>query len=307
MTFAKKSKKKIFATIALVFFVLLAGFAWRNNTVSNLDAPDPTATKKVLSRDGTSIAYETMGQGPVVILVDGAMCHRALGPARPLATLLGQDFTVWIYDRRGRGASGNNLPYVAEREIEDLAALTKAAGGSVFLYGISSGGALALEAANRIQGVQKLALYEIPFIVDDTRPSVPDDFVQQLGERLSAHQEGEAVKMFMRQVGAPGFFIALLPIFPGWPDLKAVAHTLPYDFTVLSGTQAGKPLPAGRWTGVRMPTLVMSGGESQAWMVNAARATARILPNAQHRTIEGQDHMLDPEAIAPVLVKFFKD
>jgi len=130
--------------------------------------------KKVLSRDGTSIAFERLGDGPPLILVDGALCHRRFGPMPKLAPLLARDFTVFMYDRRGRGDSGDTAPYAVEREVEDIDALIEEGGGSAFLYGVSSGAALALEAASRGLGIRKLALYEAPFIVDDSRPPLPE-------------------------------------------------------------------------------------------------------------------------------------
>jgi pimeloyl-ACP methyl ester carboxylesterase len=121
----------------------------------------------VLSRDGTAIAFDKSGVGPPLILVDGALCYRASGPSRSLAALLAEHFTVFTYDRRGRGESGDTAPYAVEREVDDIEALIEEAGGSAYVYGVSSGAALALEAANRGLAIEKLALYEAPFIVDD--------------------------------------------------------------------------------------------------------------------------------------------
>ncbi|HEY3189253.1 MAG TPA: alpha/beta hydrolase [Solirubrobacteraceae bacterium] len=257
------------------------------------------------SSDGTPIAYETTGDGPPVILVDGALCHRASGPSRPLAALLAEHFTVFTYDRRGRGDSGDTAPYAVEREVEDLEALIEEAGGSASVYGISSGAALALEAADRGLGIDKLVVYEAPVIVDDSRPPIPADYVPQLDALLAADRRGDAVRLFLRQVGLPGVLIALMRFMPAWGKLKAVAHTLPYDAATLSGLQAGEPLPAARWTGVTMPTLAVAGGKSPAWLHHGMRALAGVLPNAQLRVLEGQTHMVKPKALAPLLVDFF--
>jgi pimeloyl-ACP methyl ester carboxylesterase len=261
--------------------------------------------KKVRSKDGTSIAFDRAGRGPALILVDGALCYRASGPSGPLAALLAQNLTVFTYDRRGRGDSGDTAPYAIEREVEDLAALVQEAGGSAFVYGISSGAALALEAANHVPGIKKLALYEAPFIVDDTHRPMPDTYLPELKGLIASDRRSAAVKFFMKWVGVPGIFVALMPLLPVWSKLKAVAHTLVYDITLVKDNQRGQPLPAARWNSVTIPTLVADGGKSPAWMRNAMRALAGVLPNAKHRTVEGQTHMLKAEAIAPVLVEFF--
>ncbi|HZO17491.1 MAG TPA: alpha/beta hydrolase, partial [Gemmatimonadaceae bacterium] len=162
---------------------------------------------RVTSKDGTSIAFDRVGSGPPLILVDGALCYRAFGPMGPLAQALASHFTVYTYDRRGRGESGNGRPYAVEREIEDLNALVREAGGSVYAYGASSGGALALEAAKRGVAITKVAVYEPPYITDDSIAPVPDDYVSRLSAHVAAGRPGDAVKSFMRTVGTPGFFI----------------------------------------------------------------------------------------------------
>ena len=189
--------------------------------------------QKISSNDGSALAFERVGKGPPVILVDGALCAREFGPSGPLAALLSQYFTVFTYDRRGRGHSGNTSRYAIEREIEDLQALVGTAGGSAFVYGISSGAALALEAANRGLAIEKLALYEAPFIVDDTRPPIPEDFLAQLDRYLSENRRGDAVKLFLKLVGAPSVVVAMMQFLPMWKKLESVAHTLPYDITIV--------------------------------------------------------------------------
>jgi pimeloyl-ACP methyl ester carboxylesterase len=260
---------------------------------------------KVLSKDGTPIGFDRSGKGSPVILVDGALCYRASGPMGPLAALLAEKFTVFTYDRRGRGDSGNTMPYAVEREVEDIEALIKEAGGSAHVYGISSGAALALEAANHGLAIKKLALYEAPFIVDDSRPPIAPDFVAQLNTLISADRRGDAVKLFMKLVGVPGIFIAIMRFMPAWKKLKGIAHTLPYDIMIVQDNQRGKPLPDKRWASATVPILVVDGGKSPAWMRNGMRALAGVLPNAKLRTLEGQTHMVKPKALAPVLMEFF--
>jgi len=259
----------------------------------------------VQSKDGTAIVFDRSGDGPPVILVDGAFCYRAVGPSKRLAELLAQQFTVFTYDRRGRGGSGDTAPYAVEREVEDLQALIEEAGGSAYVSGISSGAALALEAAARGSAITKLALYEAPFIVDDSRPPIPADIVSQLNELLTADRRGDAVRLFLRQMGAPRLIVALMRLLPVWSKLTGVAHTLPYDFTILAGKQAGTPLPAGQWVEVTMPALVVVGGKSPAWFHHGTRALAQALPNADHRVLEGQMHNVKAKALAPLLAEFF--
>ncbi len=263
--------------------------------------------QKVTSRDGTPIAFDRIGSGPPLILVDGALCYRASGPLPKLAKHLGKSFTVITYDRRGRGDSGDQLPYAVEREIEDLDALIKGAGGSALVCGVSSGAALALEAANHGLAIQKLALYEAPFMVDDSRDPIPDDYLARLNAFVAADQRGDAVKLFMKFVGVPSFAIALMQITPVWSKLKGIAHTLPYDITIVQQHQRGLPLPRNKWTAATMPTLAIDGGKSPAWMRNAMRSLSEVLPNATYRTLPGQTHMVSASALTPVLTEFFRN
>jgi pimeloyl-ACP methyl ester carboxylesterase len=258
-----------------------------------------------VSSDGTTIAYESAGSGPALILVDGALCHREFGGARKLSELLQPHFTVYIYDRRGRGQSGDTAPYAIDREVDDIAALVEAAGGSAYVYGISSGAALALDAANRIPGITKVATYEPPFVVDPSGNVVPDDFLPGLEQVVAEDRRSEAVKRFMRLVGAPRIAIAAMRLMPAWKKLKQVAHTLPYDLTILDGLGKGRPLPADRWTSVSVPTLAIAGGKSPEWMRQGSKALAALLPDAEYRTLEGQTHMVKPKVLAPVLIGFF--
>src|SRR5258707_8754239 len=225
--------------------------------------------EKVNSKDGTLIAFDRSGEGPPIILVDGALCYRASGPMGPLAKLLAQHFTVYTYDRRGRGDSGNTSPYAVEREVDDIEALIIAAGGTAFVFGASSGAALALEAANRGLAIEKLALYEAPFIVDNSRPPTPEDFVAQLDSLIALERRGDAVKLFLKLVGVPAIFLAIMRFMPVWSKLTAVAHTLPYDIRSQKTTsEANRLRPRGalgsmfpRWLrmGARAPSGCYTG------------------------------------------------
>jgi pimeloyl-ACP methyl ester carboxylesterase len=256
------------------------------------------------SADGTRIAYERTGEGPPLIIVDGALCHRGQGPSRSLATELAADFTVFTYDRRGRGESGESGEIALEREVEDLEALVKEAGGTPFLFGASSGAMLALEAASRGVGVARLVMYEPPLIVDDTHRPLPDDWVPNLDAMIAEGRHGDAVKDFMRFVDVPGFALAIMRLLPVWSKLKAVSPSLRYDFAFMAELQRGRPLPATRWATATQPTLVADGGKSPEWMHRGCRAMSEVLPNASHRTVPGQTHIVKATALAPVIREY---
>jgi hypothetical protein len=222
----------------------------------------------VVSRDGTSIAYERSGSGPAVVLVDGALCSRAFGPMPKLAPLLAPHFTVLMYDRRGRGESADRPPYDVAREVEDIDALVRAAGGRAHLVGLSSGAALALHAASRGVAVGKVAAYEPPYVAQGGAPQTAHE--PALRAMIGAGKRGDAVKYFMRDmVGVPAFAVVLMRLMPNvWPKMKAVAHTLPYDAAVMDGFV----VPEGRFASVRAPTLVMHGGKTDAKLMKAADA-----------------------------------
>ena len=259
----------------------------------------------VTSKDGTQIGYSVIGSGPAIVLVDGAMCWRAMGPATPLAEELKDRFTVYTYDRRGRGESGDTKPYSTEREIDDLAALIAAAGGSVKLYAISSGVILALEAANTLPGITGMVLYEAPIFTDATRKPVPADYVQRMDELVASGDNAGAVKHFMQKgIAVPWFVLAMMQVFGMFRKMAPVGHTLPYDTAFVAPLWTYRPIPANRWPHVTMPVLAMGGSKSDAWMQNAQKAIAANLPNAQHRTLPGQNHMVGAAAIAPVIKEF---
>lgn len=191
------------------------------------------AVSKILSSDGVAIAYDRVGQGPPLILVGGAFSYRAFPGLVELAELLSQHFTVINYDRRGRGDSGDTTPYAVEREVDDLDALIRHVGGAASVWGLSSGAVLALRAAAHGLAINRLALYEPPFVVGDSRRP-PADHQAQLTRLVAAGRRSAAAKYFMRRVsGVPAVFMVGLPFLPLWSRFKAVAHTLPYDAAVM--------------------------------------------------------------------------
>ena len=266
--------------------------------------------RTVISKDGTPIAFDQSGQGPAIILISGASATRV--DAAPLATALAPDFTVFAYDRRGRGESGDTFPYAVEREVEDIDALIDEAGGSAFVFGHSSGAVLALEAARLIPTrITKLAVYEPPFILDASRAPAPEDYAQHLTELAASGHRGEAVEYFMTVVGGPAEMVAMMRQSPMWPGLEAIAPTLAYDATVMGNTMRGDPTSLSTWASVPVPTLVMDGTvffgreEGHAFLRHGADEIASILPNAQRRTLEGQDHGAAPDLLAAALKAFF--
>lgn len=261
----------------------------------------------VYSKDGTAIGFDRSGSGPAIIPVGGASGERSHPWMGELVALLEPHFTVFNYDRRGRGDSGDTAPYAVEREVEDLAAVIEAAGGSAFVYGMSSGAVLALDAANHGLAIPKLALYEPPFIVDDSRPPIPREYVAHLDELSAAGRRSDAVEYFMTTaLGVPAEYLGPMKEDPMWAAMEKVSHTLAYDGAIMEGTMWGQPLPAERWTQVTAPTLVIAGGESEPFFHSAARALEKLLPNARRRTLPSQNHAVAPTAIMPVLVEFFK-
>jgi pimeloyl-ACP methyl ester carboxylesterase len=261
-------------------------------------------TQTVQSKDGTVVALERFGAGRPLVLIGGALSTRESG--EPYASALADRFDVITFDRRGRGDSGDTPPYAVEREVEDVEALVAEAGGSALVYGHSSGAVLALHAAASGVAIDRLALYEPPFIVDDSRPPVPADYVAHLEDLLAQGLRGDAVEYFMTAVvGLPTETVAGLRNDASWPWMEAVAHTIPYDGRVMGDMMSGDTKPLERWRAVTVPTLVVDGGASPTWQHNAARALADVLPAAHHRTLEGQDHAAAPEAVASALVEFF--
>jgi pimeloyl-ACP methyl ester carboxylesterase len=257
--------------------------------------------EKVLSKDGTAIAFDRSGEGPPIILVVGAFNDRSTG--WPLAAVLSEHFTVFNYDRRGRGMSGDTAPYAIEREIEDIDALITEAEGSACVFGYSSGAILALMAAARGLTITKLALYDPPFMVDAESSRRFKDLVGQLAALIVSDRRGEAVELFQtKALGMPVEVVAQLRQAPFWPALEDVAHTLVYESTILGEM----PTLAERMSSIPVSTLVISGGEIQVRMLQAAQAVADALPNAEYRSLSGQTHDINPEALAPVLEEFFK-
>jgi pimeloyl-ACP methyl ester carboxylesterase len=255
----------------------------------------------VTSKDGTTIAYDQSGKGQPVVIVGGVLGDRS--QQAPLAALLADHFTVYNYDRRGRGESGMTEPYSVQGEVDDLDAIITKAGGSAFVYGTSGCAILALEAASRglASKMRKLALWEPPYILPNTRPPVPSDYSAQLKQLLTEGRRGDMVELFMtKAVGMPAEFVAPMRSAPWWPFQEMAAHTLVYDAEVVGDYS----LPAKRLASNTVPTLVLDGG-TMPWISQSADAVAAALPKGKRQTLPGQQHNVEPAAIAPALEAFF--
>lgn len=258
----------------------------------------------IRSKDGTTIAFDKEGHGPALIIVDGAMSTRSGGSKPELARLLAQHFTVYRYDRRGRGDSGDTRPYAVEREIEDVDALIDEAGGSAFLYGHSSGGCLALDATVKLgDKVKKLAMYEAPYNDDPAAQKAWGEYLNNLTEALASGRRGDAVALFMAYVGMPAAQIEGMRQAPFWGGMEALAPTLAYDHTGIMGKDGS--IPIERVARVRVPTLLMTGGNGAPFMLETARTLSKAIPGAKLSTLAGQTHDVQADALAPVLVEFF--
>jgi pimeloyl-ACP methyl ester carboxylesterase len=266
--------------------------------------------RTVTSKDGTPIAFEQSGQGPALILVAPAFATR--GDEASRAAALAPSFTVFNYDRRGRGDSGDTAPYAVEREVEDLDAVIDAAGGSAFVFGRSSGAVLALDAARALPAkITKLALYEPPFIVEGSHALPPQDFAAHLQELVAAGRRGDAVDYWNTVIGMPDEMIAAMRQASWRSGQEAVAHTLPYDAAITADTQRADPSPLKQWASVTIPTLVLDGTvmmgreDLHAFMRHGADALANVLPHAERRILEGQDHGPADDVLAAALKAFF--
>lgn len=258
----------------------------------------------VSSPDGTKIAYDREGEGPALIVVDGALCTRSSNSKAELAGLLAPRFTVYSYDRRGRGDSGDTLPYAVDREIEDIAALISEAGGSASLYGHSSGASLAMDAAVKLGSstVTRLAMYEAPYNDDPAAQRAWAQYVTRLTEALGDGRPGDAVAAFMTLVGTPADQIDGMRKAPFWAAMEAIAPTLAYDHAAILGQDG--VVPAEQAARVQVPALVMYGDASFPFMAATARTLSQAMPQASLRALAGQTHEVSPAALAPVLTEF---
>ena len=262
---------------------------------------------KVTSRDGTPIAFDRLGDGPPVIMVCGAMCDRAL--MRPTAEELAKHFTVFNYDRRGRGDSADIAPYAVEREIEDIGALIIEAGGTASVYGHSSGAGLVLHAAAHGLPIAKIVLHDPPYAPDGDEEARRSsrEYGENLKALLSEDRRGDAIELFMTMVGMPQEMVEGMRHTPTWAGLEAIAPTLAYDSEVMGDIGREGTIPVEQASRVIVPALVLTGGADYPWMTDVGRQLADALPNGRHRVLENQEHVVPPEVLVPVLAELFAD
>lgn len=260
-------------------------------------------TQFVTSKDGTKIAYEVAGSGPNLLIVNGAMGHRALSFARQLRVELAKRFTVIDYDRRGRGESGDSDAYAVAREVEDIAAVIAAHKGPVHVVAQSSGAALALEAAASGVPMASLFAYEPPYMVGDPKDKPDADFEAKMWQLRKDGRRSEAVAYFMRTVGVPGWALVIMRMMPFWKDGVAVAHTLPYDAAVM----AGFDLPAKRLAKVKVPTMLAAGGKTTPTLKAGAEAASKAVPSARFQLVPKMTHAIKPAVLGPALEAFIQE
>lgn len=255
----------------------------------------------VTSSDGTSIACDKRGTGPAVVIVNGALTTRRSGAE--LVELLAPRLTVLTYDRRGRGDSGDTAPYAVEREVEDIAAVLGVAGGSAALYGHSSGGCLALEAALALGPgrVTRLAMYEAPYDDDASVRPAWEAYLRDMQAALDSNRPGDAAALFMTFLGTPAEQIEQMRQAPFWAGIEAVAPTLAYDH---AGLLADRSIPAERAAGLAVPALVLHGEKGAPFMARTAATLGQVIPEAEVRTLAGQDHNPSAQVLAPILADF---
>jgi pimeloyl-ACP methyl ester carboxylesterase len=253
----------------------------------------------VISADGTSIAFDKQGDGPPVVLLYGGPANRSVNAQ--LAALLAPHFTVYTYDRRGRGESGDTAPHSVEREFEDLAAVIAEAGGEAALYGSSGAGMIALEAAARGLPVTKVVAWEPPYIVGGSRPPVPADWGGRVAELIAAGRPGDAIEYWLVDIVlVPREYVTPMRETPFWQGMEAVAHGLVYDAKILGDFSLPTAVAS-----IEVPALLLDGGTAAVpWLGTGVRAAVDAMPNARYESLEGQPHDIAPEAIVPALVKF---
>jgi pimeloyl-ACP methyl ester carboxylesterase len=255
--------------------------------------------QRVTSHDGTEIAFETSGEGPALVLVGGSLADHQFYV--PLAQALAPYFTVYNFDRRGRGQSGDTKPYAVERELEDVAALLATTNEPVFMYGHSAGAALALRAVAAGLTVAKLALADPPFTPRGEDDEVAKaDHARQAASIQALLEQGDvkgSVTFFLQDYGLAEEELEAMFQSPAGETMLHCAGTLPYDYALLGDGLVPTELAAK----VNVPTLVMAA----AAMPQTAQALVTVLSNAYFRAMETSAHDLPPADIAETLIEFF--
>ncbi len=264
---------------------------------------DRNGTRFAVSRDGTRIAYDVVGRGPTLVLVNGALGFRGMSFAQQFAKEFAKHFTVIDYDRRGRGESGDASSYAVSREIEDLDALIRASGEPCYVFAQSSGAALALKAAAAGVPMKVLVAYEPPYLVGEPPTPRFTEYRDRVSALIAAGRRDDAVKFFMVTVGVPGFFVPLMRLFPFWKKMRAVAHTLPYDAAIMGTFE----LPAADLKSIRVPVVAVAGEKTTPMLKRAVQAVAETVPGAEQRTAPKMSHAIKAGVLAPLIRSWLVD
>jgi len=256
------------------------------------------------SKDETEIAFDRLGDGEPLIVVGGATCDRAR--MQPISEELARDFQVVNYDRRGRGKSGDTQPYAVGREVEDIAALIDEVGGSVCVYGHSSGAALALNAAAAGLPIERLVLHDAPYSPEPNGEDGRRLYGETLRKLLSEDRRGDAVELFFSTTGMPASIVADMRGGPYWAALEAIAPTLAYDSAVLGHESTGGAVPVDLLDRVRVPVLVICGGANEQWWKDTASLIAGGVAHGRLTILDGAQHVVAPEVVAPVIAAFVR-
>ena len=256
---------------------------------------------KVKSKDGTLIAYDISGSGPVLIYITGAICHRTFFPVKKDVQILSRNFKVYNYDRRGRGDSDNINDCSLQNEIEDIEALIDLAGGSAFVMGHSSGAVLALEAALSIPNkILKIVSHDASYVHNDQEKMEYSILRKRVNHLLKMRNNSGAIRAFLIGIGMPRAFVYLLPLFPGWNKIKSLAPTLEIDMNLTCDMP-----PLQKISKIMVPVCIIYGEKCPQSILEVAKLLADAIPNSKHVKLEGQDHMADTKVVLPVISKFF--
>jgi pimeloyl-ACP methyl ester carboxylesterase len=260
-----------------------------------------TQMQTVNSRDGTPLACWRTGNGAPLLLVHGGLCdHLSWFFAEPLLAL---HFTVWSYDRRGRGQSGDTQPHSPQREADDIEAILAAIREPAHLLGHSAGGIASLHTALRFSTLRSLMLYEPPYIATGARAKPARAVLEEMERLLAAGDPDAALGVAMREtVDMSDVEIDTLRCSPGWEHLRAAARAIPYDWALWDDQPSPEALAA-----IMTPTLVLMGSKSPAWLRAATQAVAAALPHAQLIMMEGEGHnamITAPASFAAEIVRF---
>ncbi|XDD53641.1 alpha/beta fold hydrolase [Leptospira sp. WS4.C2] len=267
------------------------------NTAPNENDP----FEKVISRDGTVIAFEKKGSGPPLIFISGAICHRKFQPIIDDAKILSKAFTVYNYDRRGRGDSGDTETYSVRSEIEDIEALIDSAGGSAYIYGHSSGAILAMEAALVIPNkVKKIYIYDPPYVSNEKEYKEYQMTKERIKTLLAKGKNSKAISEFLVSIGMPRIFTFFLPLTPGWKRTVQLAPTLLYDITLTEN-----PAPVKRLAKIKVPICVAYGEESPKELKLVSSLLNQTIQSSELQGFPKQDHMVDTKILLPKMIQYF--